>query len=203
MKKIVTLLLMITLTGCSQFNTSEDISVPSNLTWQQHQKQLQQLDDWILTGKLAIFLESERQTANIYWRQQGDNYAIQLTTFIGTRILQITKNEQGVEIIDNDDQIYTGQDTNALIKQLAPGLDLPIQALQQWIKGNPEKAPYQLNDQQQVSNLLGTDSSGNQWEIRYQQYQDFSGFYLPRKIDLNRDDIKLKIAVSQWNTQQQ
>ena len=201
MKKIATLLLMVALTGCSQFNTSEEINEPSNLTWQQHQTKLQQLDDWILTGKLAIFLKSERQTANVYWRQQGDNYAIQLTTFIGTRILQITKNEQGVEIIDNDDQVYTGQDANTLVKQLAPGLDLPIKALQQWIKGNPEDAPYQLNEQQQVSDLLGIDSSGNQWEIRYKQYQDFSGFYLPRKIDLNRDDIKLKIAVSQWNIQ--
>jgi len=200
MKKILCLLFIMTLSGCSQFNASDSDDAPlsTNLTWQQHQQKLQQLDHWTLTGKLAIFLENERQTANIYWQQQGDNYSIQLTTFIGTRILQVTKNEQGVEIINNDDQVFTGQDANTLIKQLSPGLDLPLAALQQWIKGNPAKASYQLNEQQQVSELLGLDESQNLWQVSFQQYQLFSGTVLPKKVDLKRDDIRVKIAINQW-----
>lgn len=189
-----------TLSGCSQFNASDSDQTPvsTNLTWQQQQQKLQQLDHWTLTGKLAIFLENERQTANIYWQQQGGNYSIQLTTFIGTRILQVTKNEQGVEIINNDDEVFTGQDANTLIKQLSPGLDLPIAALQQWIKGNPANASYQLNDQQQVSELLGLDESQNMWAVSFQQYQLFSGTVLPKKVDLKRNDIRVKIAINQW-----
>lgn len=189
-----------TLSGCSQFNASnsDDAAVLTNLTWEQQQQKLQQLDHWTLTGKLAIFLEKDRQTANVYWQQQGDNYSIQLTTFIGTRILQVTKNEQGVEIINNDDEVFTGPNANTLIKQLSPGLDLPIAALQQWIKGNPANASYQLNDQQQVSELLGLDESQNMWQVSFQQYQFFSGTVLPKKVDLKRDDIRVKIAINQW-----
>ena len=189
-----------TLSGCSQFNASnsDDAAVLTNLTWEQQQQKLQQLDHWTLTGKLAIFLEKDRQTANVYWQQQGDNYSIQLTTFIGTRILQVTKNEQGVEIINNDDEVFTGPNANTLIKQLSPGLDLPIAALQQWIKGNPANASYQLNDQQQVSELLGLDESQNMWQVSFQQYQFFSGNVLPKKVDLKRDDIRVKIAINQW-----
>ena len=200
MKKLLSLIFIITLSGCSQFNNSdsEDNTLLTNQTWEQQQQALQQLDHWTLTGKLAIFLESDRQSANIYWQQQGDDYSIQLTTFIGTRILQVTKNEQGVEIINNDDEVFTGQDANTLIKQLSPGLDLPIAALQQWIKGNPANASYQLNDQQQVSELLGLDASQNLWEVDFQQYQVFSGTLLPTKVNLKRDDIRVKIAINQW-----
>ncbi|WP_299668837.1 lipoprotein insertase outer membrane protein LolB [uncultured Psychromonas sp.] len=200
MKKLLSLIFIITLSGCSQFNKldSEDNTLLTNQTWEQQQQALQQLDHWTLTGKLAIFLESDRQSANIYWQQQGDDYSIQLTTFIGTRILQVTKNEQGVEIINNDDEVFTGQDANTLIKQLSPGLDLPIAALQQWIKGNPANASYQLNDQQQVSELLGLDASQNLWEVDFQQYQVFSGSVLPTKVNLKRDDIRVKIAINQW-----
>ena len=200
MKKLLSLIFIITLSGCSQFNNSdsEDNTLLTNQTWEQQQQALQQLDHWTLTGKLAIFLESDRQSANIYWQQQGDDYSIQLTTFIGTRILQVTKNEQGVEIINNDDEVFTGQDANTLIKQLSPGLDLPIAALQQWIKGNPANASYQLNDQQQVSELLGLDASQNLWEVDFQQYQVFSGSVLPTKVNLKRDDIRVKIAINQW-----
>ncbi|WP_166372176.1 lipoprotein insertase outer membrane protein LolB [Psychromonas sp. SA13A] len=200
MKKLLSLIFIITLSGCSQFNNSdsEDNTLLTNQTWEQQQQALQQLDHWTLTGKLAIFLESDRQSANIYWQQQGDDYSIQLTTFIGTRILQVTKNEQGVEIINNDDEVFTGQDANTLIKQLSPGLDLPIAALQQWIKGNPANASYQLNDQQQVSELVGLDASQNIWEVDFQQYQVFSGTLLPTKVNLKRDDIRVKIAINQW-----
>lgn len=200
MKKLLSLIFIITLSGCSQFNNSdsEDNTLLTNQTWEQQQQALQQLDHWTLTGKLAIFLESDRQSANIYWQQQGDDYSIQLTTFIGTRILQVTKNEQGVEIINNDDEVFTGQDANTLIKQLSPGLDLPIAALQQWIKGNPANASYQLNDQQQVSELVGLDASQNLWEVDFQQYQVFSGTVLPTKVNLKRDDIRVKIAINQW-----
>jgi len=204
MKKILLLLLVVMLSGCSQFASDiEDVPLSTNLTWEQQQQQLQQLNNWTLTGKLAIFLEKERQTANIYWKQQGDNYSIQLTTFIGTRILQVTKNEDGVEIINNDDQVFTGQDANTLIKQLSPGLDLPISALQQWIKSNPANASYQLNDQQQVSDILGLDASQNLWEVSFQQYQHFSGIALPKRVDLKRDNIRLKIAISQWKVENQ
>ena len=200
MKKLLSLIFIITLSGCSQFNNSdsEDNTLLTNQTWEQQQQALQQLDHWTLTGKLAIFLESDRQSANIYWQQQGDDYSIQLTTFIGTRILQVTKNEQGVEIINNDDEVFTGQNANTLIKQLSPGLDLPIAALQQWIKGNPANASYQLNDQQQVSELVGLDASQNLWEVDFQQYQVFSGTLLPTKVNLKRDDIRVKIAINQW-----
>ncbi|WP_037070650.1 lipoprotein insertase outer membrane protein LolB [Psychromonas arctica] len=200
MKKLLSLIFIITLSGCSQFNNSDsdDNALLTNLTWEQQQQTLQQLDHWTLTGKLAIFLETDRQSANIYWQQQGDDYSIQLTTFIGTRILQVTKDKQGVEIINNDDEVFTGQDANTLIKQLSPGLDLPIAALQQWIKGNPANASYQLNDQQQVSELVGLDTSQNLWEVDFQQYQVFSGTVLPTKVNLKRDDIRVKIAINQW-----
>ena len=200
MKKLLSLIFIITLSGCSQFNKSDsdDNKLLTNQTWEQQQQVLQQLDHWTLTGKLAIFLEADRQSANIYWQQQGDDYSIQLTTFIGTRILQVTKNEQGVEIINNDDEVFTGQDANTLIKQLSPGLDLPIAALQQWVKGNPANASYQLNDQQQVSELVGLDASQNLWEVDFQQYQVFSGTVLPTKVNLKRDDIRVKIAINQW-----
>lgn len=199
MKKILLLLFVIMLSGCSQFASDvDDVPLSTNFTWEQQQQQLQQLDHWSLTGKLAVFLDKDRQTANIYWKQQGDNYSIQLTTFLGTRILQVTKNEQGVEIINNDDQVFTGQDANTLIKQLSPGLDLPIAALQQWIKGNPASASYQLNDQQQVRDLLGLDASQNLWEVSFQQYQNFSGIALPNRVDLKRDNIRVKIAINQW-----
>ena len=200
MKKIICFLFALTITGCAQFNASNN-ETASNLkaiSWSQHQQQLQQLNNWSLTGKLAIFTENNRQSANIYWQQTNDDYSIQLTSLFGTRILQITKNEDGIEIINNDDDIFTGKDVNQLVQQLSPGLDLPIVALQQWIKGNPINASYQLNEQQQVNYLLGQDAGGSLWTVNYQHYQTYSGYALPNRVDLKQNNMRLKIVINQW-----
>ncbi|MEL0629059.1 lipoprotein insertase outer membrane protein LolB [Psychromonas aquatilis] len=199
MKKILLTLAVLTLSGCSLMQPTEDQATDSNLSWEQQQTKLQQLDNWTLTGKLAIFTEDDRQSANLYWQQKSNNYDIQLSTFIGTRVLQVNKDGPQVKIINSDDQTFVGEDANTLIQQIVPGLDLPIASLQQWIKANPMDASYQLNDQQQVSELLGYDESGHSWEVKYQNYQAYSGYYLPKNIELKRDSIRLKIAVSQWN----
>lgn len=201
MKKILLLLFIITLSGCSQLKTTntQNAGLLTNQSWIQHQQKLEQLNNWSLSGKLAIFLETERQTANIYWQQEGDDYNIQLTTFIGTRVLQVIKNKYGIEITNSDDEVFTGQDANALIQQLSPGLDLPISALQQWIKGNPGNATYKLNENQQVSELVGMDESQNIWEVKLDDYNIFSDIVLPEKVDLARDNMRVKIAINQWN----
>ena len=200
MKKFLYLLFIMTLSGCTQlqYSSTDGAAELTPIPWEQHQQQLQELSIWSLSGKLAIFINKDRQSVNLHWQQQGENYTIQLTSFIGTRILLITKNEEGVEIIDNDDKKYTGQDANQLIKELSPGLDLPISALQQWVKGNPVNASYQLNAQQQVSNLLGQDNNSGLWTVDYQQYKPFSTYYLPSKLNLKRGNIRVKIAINQW-----
>lgn len=202
MKKILSFLFIIALSGCSQFDhsNSDEASQLMTVAWDQHKQKLEQIKNWSLSGKIAIYIEKERQSANLHWRQTGEDYSIQLTTFIGTRILQVTKNSEGVEIINDEGEKFVGQDASTLIRELSPGLDLPIASLQQWIKGNPVDASYQLNDQQLVSDLLGKDENSGLWAVNYQQYQLYGNNLLPRKIELKQDHIRVKIAINQWKT---
>jgi len=198
MKKIISLLFIISLSGCVQLSTQYPEDSSETISWDSHLQKIQDLQSWTLQGKLAVFLADDRQSTNIYWHQQEKNYEIQLTSFIGTRILSITKNELNTEIINNDGEKFTGKDTNSLIQILSPGLDLPVQSLQEWIKGNPINASYQLNEQQRVASLLGKDNQGGLWAVSYQQYRFSHGYYLPSKLELKKDNIRVKISISQW-----
>ena len=59
-------------------------------------------------------------------------------------------------------------------------------------------ASYSLNPQNKLDRLIGSDTNNGLWEINYQQYQTFSNVALPRKLDLKRDNLRLKIAINQW-----
>lgn len=190
----LSLLFALLVTGCTQIPQQPPAQ---KVSWLIHQQQLENLTDWSLSGKLAIITQEERHSLNIYWAQTDNDFHITLTTFLGVTVLDIKKTSIGTQIIDNNGERFFGKDSEALIKRLS-GLVIPIDVLQQWIKGNPNDASYQLNKNNQVESLAGHDQKNALWSINYQQYSPVQGIYLPQKLQLKRLDLRLKFAISKW-----
>lgn len=188
------LLLTLLMTGCAQVPQQPPAQ---KVSWLIHQQQLENLTDWSLSGKLAIITPEERHSLNIYWAQSGNDLHIALTTFLGATVLDIKKTPSGTQITDNNGEHFFAEDSEALIKRLS-GLVIPIDLLQQWIKGNPRDASYQLNKNNQVASLTGDTLKNAYWSINYQQYTRVQGLYLPQKLQLKRLDLRLKFAISEW-----
>lgn len=188
------LLLPFLFTGCAQPPNSE---LKQNSSWEVHQTQLEQLSDWSLSGKLAVITPEKRNSVNIHWQQSDQDFKIHLTTFLGLSVLDIQKTAGETVIIDNDGKRYASMDSAELVNQLS-GMDIPIEPLQQWIKGNPSKATYQLDEQQQVSSLLGGNQESGLWAINYADYRTINGINLPHKLQLTRGNLRLKFSISKW-----
>lgn len=189
--KLLAFLFICLLAGCAQQ------PAPRSVSWITHQQQLQTLSKWSLTGKLALITKEERHSLNIFWQQSGDNTHITLSTFLGGTILDIDKTSLNTKIINADGKLFFGSNAEELIKQLS-GLTIPINALQQWIKGNPEDASYQLNENNQVVNLVGINAKKSSWSINYNDYRNTQGIALPHNLQLKHDDLRLKFAISEW-----
>lgn len=184
--------LLLLLTGCAQ------IPQPvNNVSWFEHQQQLQQLTHWSFSGKLAIITQEERNSLNIHWLQAGDDFHIVLSTFLGGTVLEVQKTDLGTKITDKNGKEYINHDSKLLIKQLS-GLTIPIKQLQQWIKGDPADAEYQLNEQNQIVSLLGRDHDKGMWIVNYNAYQTVNKLNLPAKLQLKKENLRLKFAISKW-----
>ncbi|WP_028866345.1 lipoprotein insertase outer membrane protein LolB [Psychromonas hadalis] len=189
------LLLPLLFAGCAQHPNS---ALPKNSTWTIQQAQLEQLTHWSLSGKLGIFTPNNRDSVDIYWQQSGQDFHIRLSALLGLKSIDIQKRGNETVIIDMDGQRHHSNDTEQLITDLT-GFVLPIEYLQQWIKGNPSNASYQLNDRQQVSNLLGGTQNTELWSITYNDYRTVNQTNLPHKLQLTRGDLRLKFSISQWH----
>lgn len=193
-KGLILFLFTCFLAGCAQ------IPAPQNNTWETHQQQLENLNTWSFNGKLAVITAEDRHSFNIHWQQSQDDFHIILTTFLGGTILDMKKTQNMTKIIDHDGHHFQGENTEVLIRQLS-GFVLPIEALQQWIKGNPSEADYQLNDSNQLASLSGSDLQNGLWSINYNNYGSTNSIALPRSLQLTHEDIRLKFAISHWKTQ--
>ncbi|HEY5716501.1 MAG TPA: lipoprotein insertase outer membrane protein LolB [Psychromonas sp.] len=165
--------------------------------WTEHQQQLEKLTHWTLSGKVAVITPEKRHSLNIYWQQNGDDFHITLTNFLGTTILELKKTAIGTKLIDDEGKVYFGNNSQELIRQLS-GLELPIDVLQQWIKGNPTNAIYLLDENNQLVSLTGQDSENDNWSVTYSNYKKIQQISLPHRLQLNRQNLLIKFAIQKW-----
>ena len=193
-KYFLSILLLLLIVGCAQI---PDQPSSGNPDWQNHQQQLEKLAYWSLTGKIAIFTAQKRHSLNLYWQQTGDNYHIILTNFLGSTVLDVQKTPLGTQVTDDNGKVYFGSDAQQLISRLS-GMDLPVDVLQQWIKGNPSEAYYQLDEKNQLLSLQGQDNDNANWSIEYKNYKIIEQINLPHQLQLTGDELRLKFAIQKW-----
>lgn len=176
--------------GCS--------SVPpqpqSAVNWQTYQQQLKQLTHFTLKGKLAYISPQDRVSLNLYWKQEGDSYELNLSSFLGGNILNLKVTPQGAVLIDDRDSVYHGTSANRLIFHLT-GLYVPADQMKNWIKGLPTGADrYQLS----ALNRLASLNKDQSWQVNYRAYQMVDKLALPQNIQLQQEKTKIKVIIDSW-----
>ncbi|MGB5446645.1 MAG: lipoprotein insertase outer membrane protein LolB [Psychromonas sp.] len=189
----LSLVFTLLITGCAQIPKQP----VETADWAAQQQQLEKLNHWTLSGKVAVITPEKRHSLNIYWQQSGDDFHITLTTFLGATVLDLKKTASGTKIIDDGGKVYVGENSQELINQLT-GLTIPVDALQQWIKGNPADAIYLLDENNQLVSLTGEDRESGNWSVDYSNYKTIQKVSLPHALQLNRQNLLLKFAIQKW-----
>lgn len=129
--RIFSLACLLVLAGCTTTQPQRD-----QVNWQQERARLERLTHWQLSGKMAIITARQKGSARLNWQQNGDDYRLNLTSLIGTHILELSRTGGEVTLLDNDGKQHQSQDAELLVYQLT-GWHIPVAGLPEWIKGLP------------------------------------------------------------------
>ena len=179
------LLGVLLLAGCAP---AQRVSITPRLTWEQRLQRMQALDNWSLSGRLALQIEEEGWHASLDWRQQGARYRIRITAPLGQGSAEI-RGMPGSVVLDYaraEDLLYR-----------LYGWTLPVANLRYWLLGVTapgEQVSPQLDDH---GRLAGFRSG--LWEVRIVRYGRHGDYELPEKIVVQRPGYRLKLVVSQWS----
>ncbi len=183
------ILSFIFISGCS--TTIPDNLVPVSV------EQVEQAQAWEMQGKLAVRTAEDKFSTNLYWLHTQTSDELKLTTMLGTTVLSLSSTN-GDTLLELDGKTYTDTNAQRLLTRIT-GWTIPIDALPLWITG-------QLSDGDEVISQDALNRpirliNSNQlpaWKVDFNSWQIQSGAELPRLLDINRDDIRLKIQVSKW-----
>lgn len=161
----------------------------SNPDWSALRSRLATLDHWQLQGRVNVRYEGESHTPRIRWQQSEDDYQIRLWGTFNAGNTLISGTPKGVKL-ETDGRTSNARTPERLVLNEL-GYELPVSALNYWIKGLPAPRPRSQIAFDE-SNLLA-EIRQDGWTVRYLDLRQYGSLTLPRRIELSRDDRDIRL----------
>ena len=165
-------------------------------------EKLRGISAWNIKGKMALRENGEAVSATLRWSVDEDALAFRLTNFLGVTLVDMQSNGTRVTL-EADGETYTDSDASRLIYRVT-GWDIPLDKLLNWIKGVPgNNDTYTLTENGLLDTLSPTCFRCRQWQVRYGNYMNVDGVWLPGALTLQQKDTPnfIKIRINTWQTQ--
>lgn len=192
----ISLLFLILLTAACAHRPS--LTPPENVL--EHQRQVQMIGQWQISGKLGIRTPTDNGSASLKWSQENTNYQINLSGPLGQKRMIITGSPEKVRMEQTGEPEQEAKSPEALIKKQL-GWTLPVTQLAYWVRGVPAPKGRITHLEQNSAGLIAQLQQGD-WLITYSNYSDqtFNGktLALPGKVTAEYRDVRLILAIRQW-----
>jgi outer membrane lipoprotein LolB len=178
-------------------------TVPSRLPpapsepWEVRRTALQQRDRFDLSGRIAVAAAQEGFNAKLRWKQQGTRSNLALDGPLGVGGVRITSDGHTLNVVNSRGEQL---DSDAARSEIAArlGFEPPLDSLRFWVLGVPDPsrpADEVLDDSQRLATLRQDG-----WQIDYGTYTNVGGQWLPSRMTLKRDDVRVRLLVDGWGS---
>jgi len=170
---------------------------PPLQSWAQRQPLLlAAANHFTLSGRLAATHAQQGISAGVHCQQEGTDSQLSLSGPLGFGGARVSLSAESISIRTNDGRELAGDAAlEELIRQL--GFEPPLQSLRFWVVGVPDPtggpATPMLDGQQRLSHLVQDG-----WSITYEAYVPVQRQWLPRRLSMTHEDLRLRLVINDW-----
>lgn len=181
------------ITSCTTVTTPPDAPT-STITWQDRQTQLNRIQAWQISGKIAVHTSNDAGSATVNWAQNHGHYTVALFGPLGTNGLKLSGQPGNVTLeMANGKRISASNPEELLAKEW--GFNLPVSHLNYWIRGLP--APGTASTQFDNYHRL-TQVNQEGWTVQFLSYTTINKLDLPTKLEITSSSLTSKIIIYDW-----
>jgi len=196
MRQLLSLTLILMLTGCAPLWQSKPAGDPEQL-WQQRQMQQADLNAWAFKGRTAIVQGREGWNAGIHWQERGQQFQIKLSGPFSQGGVALDGNAETVTLTLDDGETVSAATPEQLLAE-SMGWLLPVSALRDWVRGVPySKLPVDSKQLDAQGRLTKLEQAG--WQIEFLRYMPFKGTSMPEKVFMKHPEMSIRLIVSDWS----
>ncbi len=197
LRKVFWAAVVVMLASCRTVPVRHEVPLASAQSWETRRPQLQARDQFELKGRVAVATGSDGFNARLRWTQSGKQTHMSLDGPLGAGGVQVTSDGSGVSIVTSrGDRLNSDAARAELTNRL--GFDPPIDSLRYWVLGVPEPGHPAQETLDQQQRLAALEQDG--WQVLYTDYMSVGGEWLPSKLTLQRQGIRVRLVVDGWNS---
>jgi len=183
------------LSGCASWQQPQVAEIP--LPARERQQQLANLTQFELTASLGVKAPGDSVSGSLNWIQQDDFYTADLNSFIGINIFKLQTTAEGA-LVQVSGESHQAASAAALLDYLS-GWSLPIEEMPLWLKGmtGASSSDLRFDPMGRLTSFSLLDSQNRRWQVSYPKFFP-DRLSLPRQINLESSDTKLKLVIRQW-----
>lgn len=190
------LTLVLLLAACSTGpRLAPEMPVPP-ADWQGRRAALLAIDHWSVSGRVGVSSRRGAWSATLHWAQRKDAYDVSLFGPFGQGAMQLRGDRDGGVLRTSDNKAYAAQDMTRLLSERL-GVPIPLRGLRYWARGLPVPDAARRFAFDRQGRLAWLEQLG--WRVVYLRYMPVHGVQLPQRIDIQRDDVRVKLVIFQWH----
>ena len=166
--------------------------------WRQRRELLADMEDWSAFGRVSISGDGPAWSSMLEWRQNAEHYLLRLTEPLAAGGAELEGNGRRAELRTSDYQTHRGRQPDALLQRHL-GFSLPVRGLRYWLLGRARpEAPIDEVFIDTDGRVLYFDQDG--WRVEYGGYALSGATEMPTRVTLTRDQQRVSIVLSSWDT---
>ena len=188
------LALFLLLNGCTAVTVMEP-GAPGQRAYQERAVQLGAIDQWGLAGKLSLDDGDDGGSGRLSWDTSPVGYDLDFRGAMGRGAWQLQVREHNATLRNADGSVQTAPDVTVLMQERI-GWSVPVEALVWWVRGLEAPGPSGLGRLDSEGRLLSLQQLG--WRVEFTRYRSIDGVALPVRLEAQRDNYRVKLAVGRW-----
>jgi outer membrane lipoprotein LolB len=168
---------------------------PPPASWPERRSALQGLTGFSLRGRVAVAAGDSGFSAGLRWSQRGDAATVDLTAPLGVGAAHIEQSGDAIAFTTSKGLRLEDGDAKAAL-QREFGFEPPLESLRYWLlgAGDPALPAEETLDSEQRLERVVQDG----WTVDYQDYRPTGGQWLPRRVTLRRESVRIRLLVRDW-----
>lgn len=147
------------------------------------------VEHFLLEGKVAWRHPEERGNANLSWTQRGEDYHLLLSGPLGQGAVTVERLGQGVRVSSRQGEHFA-ESPDALLQE-ALGFSVPVDEARWWVLGLPSPGGGVARPGAERLREQG-------WEVRWSDWRQVDEYAVPRRVELERDELLLTFVITAW-----
>ena len=164
--------------------------------WSEQYAALATLDDYSLTGRVAVAANGQGFSANLRYRQQQQRADLALDGPMGIGGMRMQFDERELTVTNSSGETLDGAAARAEIERRL-GFELPLAELRWWLLGLPAPGIPAEKHEESAGGAI-TDFQQNGWHVSINSRAPGLGFSLPARLTAEREGARLKLLVENW-----